>query len=76
MQGELLNYGQALYFRSAERVTLPATNDTVKADELLNGDMEDWTPPDPGWRVKVRADGMYKLTYEEMAAAGLPVTTL
>ncbi|HOV07383.1 MAG TPA: C25 family peptidase propeptide domain-containing protein, partial [Anaerolineaceae bacterium] len=76
MQGELLNYGQALSFRSAERVTPPATDDTVRADAQLNGDMEDWTPPDPGWRVKVRADGMYKLTYEEMAAAGLPVTTL
>ena len=76
MQGELLNYGQALSFRSAERVTPPATDDTVRADAQLSGDMEDWTPPDPGWRVKVRADGMYKLTYEEMAAAGLPVTTL
>jgi len=76
LQGELLNYGQALSFRSAERVTPPATDDSVKADAQLNGGTEDWTPPDPGWRVKVRADGMYRLTYEEMAAAGLPVTTL
>jgi hypothetical protein len=35
-----------------------------------------WAPPVPGWRVKVRAEGLYKLTYAELLAGGLPVDTL
>lgn len=29
-----------------------------------------WAPPSPGWRVKVREEGFYKLTYAELLAAG------
>lgn len=35
-----------------------------------------WQPPEPGWRIAIREDGMYRLTYNELAAAGLPVETL
>jgi len=35
-----------------------------------------WAPPTPGWRVKVRDEGFYKLTYAELQAAGLPVASL
>ena len=76
LQGELLNYGQALSFRSAERTAPPATDDAAPMDALLNGGTSDWTPPDPGWRVRVKADGMYRLTYEELATAGVPVDSL
>ena len=76
LQGELLNYGQALSFRSAERTAPPATDGAAPMEALLNGEMLDWTPPDPGWRVRVNADGMYRLTYEELATAGVPVSSL
>jgi len=35
-----------------------------------------WSPPDPGWRIKVQEDGFYQLTYDELSAAGLDVETL
>ncbi len=35
-----------------------------------------WAPPVPGWRIKVRAEGVYRLTYAELQNAGLPVGTL
>ncbi|HNS52373.1 MAG TPA: C25 family cysteine peptidase [Anaerolineae bacterium] len=35
-----------------------------------------WAPPEPGWRVTVRADGLYRLTYTELEAAGLDVDIL
>jgi uncharacterized repeat protein (TIGR01451 family) len=34
-----------------------------------------WAPPVPGWRVKVREEGFYRLTYTELGSAGLPVNT-
>ena len=35
-----------------------------------------WTPPSPGYRVLVDADGMYQLTYDYLSAAGLPVASI
>lgn len=35
-----------------------------------------WTPPADAYRMKVQADGLYALTYADLAAAGLPVDTL
>jgi len=35
-----------------------------------------WTPPDPAWRVKVREDGFYQLTFSELQTAGLDVDNL
>ena len=35
-----------------------------------------WAPPVPGWRVKVRANGMVRLAYDDLLAAGLSVDTL
>ncbi len=76
LQGELLNYGQALSFRSAERTAPPATDGAAPMEALLNGEMLDWTPPDPGWRVRVKADGMFRLAYEDLATAGGAVSSL
>lgn len=36
----------------------------------------DWQPPLHSWRIAIREDGMYRLTYDELAATGLPVATL
>ncbi len=35
-----------------------------------------WTPPSPAWRIAVEADGLYQMTYDDLAAAGLPVDAL
>jgi hypothetical protein len=35
-----------------------------------------WTPPVPGYRIKVREDGMYKLTFAELQNAGIPVASI
>ena len=34
-----------------------------------------WMPPAPGWRIKVRETGLYRLSYAELLAAGVPVST-
>jgi hypothetical protein len=35
-----------------------------------------WTPPSVAYRISVTADGLYALTYTDLATAGLPVDTL
>jgi hypothetical protein len=35
-----------------------------------------WTPPAEAYRITAQADGLYALTYSDLAAAGLPVDTL
>jgi len=35
-----------------------------------------WTPPSPSYRISVTVDGIYRLDYALLAAAGLPVDTL
>jgi len=34
-----------------------------------------YTLPDPAWRIGVLSDGLYRLTYASLAAAGVPVAT-
>lgn len=63
----LLNYDAARAWRQA----LPPNPSPEGRGETLP-----WAPPEPGWRVKVRSDGIYKVTYLELQAAGLPVDTL
>ena len=35
-----------------------------------------WSPPDLGWRVTVREEGFYRLSYAELSAAGVDVDNL
>lgn len=59
---QLMNYEQAKTWRQKSRSThLNSVN---------------WQPPVPGWRIAIQENGMYRLTYDELAAAGLPVETL
>ena len=71
---ELLNYETARQWRQAE-TAMPSIQLEAEAGEIGPTALP-YAPPEPGWRVKVRKDGLYKLTYTEMADAGLPVTTL
>ena len=34
-----------------------------------------YTLPDPAWRIGVLTDGLYRLSYQSLAAAGVPVAT-
>ena len=58
----LLNYDEAKAWRATTAPVQPAT--------------AGWTPPNPGYKVAVQQDGIYKLTYAQLETAGLPVTTL
>jgi hypothetical protein len=72
LKQDLLNYeGARAWRQSAAVTTMP-----LKAD--ISGTGLPWAPPVPGWRIKVRSDGFYKITYAELTAAGFPVngTTL
>lgn len=56
----LLNYAQARHFRRTVSVPL----DLPPA------------PPNPGWRIPVLQEGVYRLTYPRLQEAGLPVENL
>lgn len=66
---ELLNYQSA----NAWRQLLP-TESTQPLPESASS--LPWAPPDPGWKIKVNSDGIYKVTYAELSTAGLPVDSL
>jgi len=79
MRGELLNYEAARAWRSDALTSVAATGETeaTGVETTATGiDASPWTPPAPGWRVTVREEGFYKLTYTELQQAGLPVDTL
>lgn len=63
----LLNYESAKTWRSSK---------TRQDNTLAQSTEAVWMPPDPSWRIQVRQDGMYRMTYEELEAAGLPAATL
>lgn len=62
-ENNLLNYEQAKTWRQ-DPTSQPVISQTL------------WSPPDPGWRIKVRETGMHKLTFSELQAAGIPVETI
>ncbi|NLN83261.1 MAG: hypothetical protein GX138_02745, partial [Firmicutes bacterium] len=66
-QENLLNYEQAKTWR--ENVSSNSVNGSTITKAA-------WFPPDPGWRIKVREDGFYKLTFTELEAAGIPIDTI
>ncbi|MDX9955553.1 MAG: hypothetical protein RBT75_15745, partial [Anaerolineae bacterium] len=49
----------------------PATTATMLP---LTSATTPWALPDPVWRVGITQDGLYHLSYETLAAAGVPVT--
>lgn len=74
LRGELLNYDTAQNFRTSTMVDGLSVESSL--DGVVTDGAENWVVPNPGWRVKVRADGMYKISYEELASAGVPVSGL
>lgn len=64
----LLNYESAREWRQF----VPAAYSTTPGMEELRSGLP-WVVPDPAWRIAVQNDGLYRLTYTELASAGLPV---
>lgn len=85
LQQELLNYDAARSWRSAAAPTLHDTPQAFSRGDVM-AQVEQpagvgpaaipWAPPNPGWRIKVQADGFYQLTHDDLNAAGLPVNSL
>lgn len=64
----LVNYEQGLKWR--------ASTDQIITDQGLTnlGNLPLWTPPRNSWRIQVSQDGMQRISYQMLAAAGgLPV---
>jgi hypothetical protein len=55
----LLNYSSARNWRQGERVQAAAVNG--------------WRPPQNAYRIRIEAEGLYVLSYADLAAAGFPV---
>jgi len=69
----LLNYESS----QAWRLEVSSQNEIQGSSSLLSGSTSSpWSPPDPGWRIKVREDGFYQLTYAALAAVGVDVDNL
>ena len=62
----LLNYNSSIGWREK-----PDNSNSNAERNVLS-----WKPPDHGWRVYVREEGFYKLGYDELDLAGLPVDSL
>ncbi|HQP09466.1 MAG TPA: C25 family cysteine peptidase, partial [Anaerolineaceae bacterium] len=73
----LINYSTAKSWRKLDKDSIVIDSIKAFSDEIsLMGEGDPWSPPNPGWRIKVKDEGFYKLTYAELQAAGLPVDTL
>ena len=64
----LLNYDQARVWRK-ELSTNSLNNETISL-------VTPWLPPDPGWRIRVREAGFYKITFAELTSAGVPIDSI
>jgi len=71
----LLNYEGSHAWRMDASAQIPAAQDEINLGER-NSRALPWSPPAPAWRIKVREDGFYQLTYDELLAAGLDVDNL
>lgn len=60
--------------RLADASVTPSQLTTVQLTTPITGTA--WMPPAPAYRVIVGVDGMHRLTYNDLNAAGLPVSTL
>ncbi|MGI6740022.1 MAG: C25 family cysteine peptidase [Brevefilum sp.] len=69
-KSNLINYEDARAWRDASQpdASLRNQRDTTRALP--------WQPPDPGWRIAIREEGLYRLTYATLIDAGLPLETI
>lgn len=72
----LENYTQAQYWRQDQE-----GNNSGRVENDTNGIQSEtaaapWQPPEPGYRIAVEETGIYKIGYDQLSAAGLPVDTI
>lgn len=72
-QVSLENYSQAKQWRQdpSSTITLPKNLESTNTQSAVNTGA--WLPPSPGYRIPLAESGFYRLTYEALLAAGLPV---
>lgn len=75
-QSTLMNYEEARSWRVVPDRATQFGNSNGSLEVFSDLRALPWQPPEPGWRVSVREDGLYKLTYAELQLAGLPVDLL
>ncbi len=75
-QSNLLNYAEAQAWRESPQPAERLQSDSASPQNQRGAVALPWSPPDPGWRISIQEDGLYRLTYAALAAAGLPVETL
>lgn len=74
LSSELLNSGTSIQWRQDS-----TSQSTLLSPQMITAGTSSfapWTPPSPGYRINVRSDGMYRVTYAELSAAGVPVSSL
>ncbi len=72
-QSVLMNYEQSQTWRSLPDQVSYLNDAAADLNILLDSGPLPWQPPEPGWRVSIEEEGLYKLTYAELQQAGLPV---
>lgn len=72
-QSALMNYEQSQPWRSLPDQVSYLDNAAADLNILSDAGALPWQPPEPGWRVSIEEEGLYKLTYAELQLAGLPV---
>ena len=75
-ESQLVNYQQAKRWRSKSEGRASFTNEEPEQVSGQTLTAIPWSHPDPAWRVAVRENGFYQLTYETLDAAGLPVDSI
>ncbi len=77
LAGSLLNYESAKSFRSLTQSAFERLDSEGLSQSFVGAPIP-WAPPDPGYRITVKEDGFYKITYAELSegALGIPVDTL
>ena len=75
-QSTLMNYGEARSWHVTAEQAINFGNTGDRVEVFSNPGTLPWQPPEPGWRVSVAENGLYKLTYDELLLAGLPVDGL
>lgn len=61
---------------AAAGASVPARNDALAGIDAPGAFSLPWTPPKGAYRVSVQADGIFALTYSDLADANLPIDTL
>jgi hypothetical protein len=77
LAGQLLNYDTAKEYRKSTQVSTFQLDSEINTISASSSTLP-WSPPEPGYRILVRDEGIYRMTYAELAelSLGIPVDSL